>query len=147
VRGAVFLLVLAACTPDETNTAFLCGGDADCPGGQACTGGRCRRGDGGDGVLCMTETCDADHMCCIDGINAPRCIPAGDACAGDAAMCDGVEDCTAGDRCCIDHITRCESSCAGDVACLSAADCPSALPNCCPSDLPWGTCFESPCNI
>jgi hypothetical protein len=141
-----FLVVLAACAPDETNTAFQCDDDGGCPSGQTCTGGRCRRGSGGDGVACMGQTCDAAHQCCIDGVNPARCIPAGDTCAGSGAICDGVEDCDAGDHCCVETLTRCETVCPHDVACLDGADCPSDRPNCCPSELPWGACSETPCS-
>jgi hypothetical protein len=143
----VVLVLLVACAPDTSNTAFLCDESHACPTGQTCTGGRCRRGSGGDGVACMGATCSPEQQCCVDGVNAPRCIPAGDTCAGSGALCDGLEDCQSGDFCCSDTLTRCEPQCTFDAVCLQGSDCPSASPNCCfGSDVPWGTCSDLPCS-
>jgi hypothetical protein len=149
VRGALAWLVawIASCAPDYAHTAFRCDADHGCPAGQTCLDGRCRRGaPTGDGVVCGAATCDASHQCCLDQLNPPRCIAAGDVCPGTSALCDGSEDCQAGDRCCADGGTVfCDAAC-DRYACRDAADCPSTAPNCCPDDTaPWGECSPSGC--
>jgi hypothetical protein len=38
MRAAMFLVALAACTPDIVSGSYLCGPDASCPEGQSCNG-------------------------------------------------------------------------------------------------------------
>lgn len=147
-RVAIWLVGLglfAGCAPDYADTAFLCTVDGDCPADQGCAGGRCKLGGAiGDGVRCGAITCTSAEQCCVDGINAPRCVRGGGTCPGRGAMCDGVEDCPTGTSCCqgnLEIITcgpRCDST-----VCHDDADCPAALPRCCFHDptVPWGTCF------
>lgn len=145
------VLAFVGCTPDYDATAYRCdtdrGGTRGCPADQSCQGGRCRRGTVPASTIgCMGTTCTTpDQQCCIDGINPPRCIPAGDVCPGTSALCDGRADCAGDDYCCGGTTTACAESCEV-TSCISAADCPSAEPNCCDDDLtPWGTCTNVPC--
>jgi hypothetical protein len=149
VRGVALsiVLVIASCAPDYAHTAFRCDADHGCPDGQGCVAGRCRRGElTGDGVGCGSATCGPAEQCCVDLINPPRCLPAGDVCPGTTALCDGSEDCRAGDRCCADGDTVfCDAACES-YACRDAADCPSTAPNCCAVRItPWGQCSPLPC--
>lgn len=156
MRGVALsiVLVIASCGPDYGHTAFRCDADHGCPDGQRCASGRCRRGEPtGDGVRCGKDsgtgaevTCGTEQMCCRDPFNPPRCVDAGSACPGTAALCDGREDCQAGDRCCADGDTLfCDAVCKHD-ACREPADCPSTEPNCCIEDPTlWGECSQPPC--
>lgn len=140
-------LALAACGDvDTTGTTFRCDDQRGCPADQACVFGRCRRGGVAGEIACGAATCSVMEQCCVDAINPPRCIPAGDVCPGLGALCDGVEDCQAGDRCCSAELGACHAAC-DVVACTTAEDCPSDLPHCCPNPLetPWGACSFSPC--
>lgn len=142
-------LALVACGDlDTRGTAFRCDDTRGCPGDQTCVFGRCRRGGATGEVGCGAVTCTTMEQCCVDTVNAPRCIPAGDVCPGRSALCDGREDCQAGDLCCHKELTVCQESCADDgVACTSNDDCPSDQPNCCPfNELPWGLCFFGECD-
>lgn len=149
MRGVALWIItlIASCAPDYGHTAFRCDASHDCPAGQSCFAGRCRRGEPtGDGVACGATSCDATQQCCLDLFNPARCIAAGDACAGISALCDGSEDCQPGDRCCADGGTAfCDASC-GEYACRDAADCPPSAPSCCTlGDVPWGLCSRLGC--
>jgi hypothetical protein len=149
VRGVALsiLLLVGGCEPDYGHSAFLCNEEHSCPEDQMCVLGRCRRGTprGDAGVECQDATCDAAQQCCVDGVNPPRCIAVGVVCQGTSALCDGVDDCQLGDLCCADgHTVTCDKTCR-DFACHSGADCPATVPNCCPSDMPWGECSQFPC--
>jgi hypothetical protein len=144
VRIALALLVmLGACEPDYSETAFLCDQSARCPTGQLCMAGRCRRGGAVGEIACGAGgTCTPEQQCCVDSSNPPRCIPAADVCPnGYGALCDGLADCQLGDACCDGDLTYCRASCATTV-CTVDADCPSGEPHCCidPTVVPWGSC-------
>jgi hypothetical protein len=149
VRGVALLLLVwlvAGCGPDYAHSAFRCDATHGCPSGQSCISERCRRGvPEGATVDCGAAICDvATQQCCIDGINAPRCIAAGDVCPGVGALCDGREDCIDRDRCCADDDTiACFESCK-DYACRDDDDCPSTAPNCC-ATAQLGVCLEIRC--
>jgi len=149
VRFALVLLVLlGACERDYDDSLFRCDALRGCPEGQGCVGGRCRRGGVAGAVACGPGgTCTGEQQCCIDNANPPRCIPAGDECAGISAICDGTADCQPGDSCCDGVIAACQSSCQGaSVVCTTNTDCPSAEPNCCVTpDYPWGFCQFRTC--
>lgn len=154
---ACLFVIVCACAPDASDTAFLCdsdrGGDRGCPSGQSCVAGRCRRGGASGTVECAAETCSTTEQCCVDGINPPRCIAANASCPGASAICDERADCAAGDYCCSGSTTACGGTCKV-AACLDAdLDCPSPSPNCCfgkdtddtDLELPWGRCSAEPC--
>ena len=141
-------LALAACGEvDTAGTVFRCDERRGCPDDQTCVFGRCRRGGVAGEVGCGGATCSAMEQCCVDSVNPPRCIPAGEVCPGVGALCDGLEDCQAGDRCCSAKLGACHETC-DDVACTTAEACPSDEPHCCPNPgtpTPWGECRFAPC--
>jgi hypothetical protein len=156
VIACVFVIV-SACSPDADNTAFLCdsdrGGDRGCPTGQSCISGRCRRGGATATVRCDSDICSESEQCCVDGINAPRCIAASASCPGAGAICDQRADCVGGDYCCSGLTTACGESCEVAACLVGGDDCPSPTPNCCFGkdsgdtglELPWGRCSAKPC--
>jgi len=149
VRFALVLLVMVgACQRDYDNSLFRCDVLRGCPEGQGCIGGRCRRAGVSGEVACGPGgTCTGEQQCCVDNTNPPRCIPAGDECAGYSAICDGPADCQADDECCDGNIAACRSEC-GELTniCTVDADCPSGYPHCCIDSYPWGTCQFRTCS-
>jgi hypothetical protein len=149
MRGAALWIVamVAGCAPDYAHSAFRCDAQHGCPDGQRCRDGRCRRGEPtGDGVTCGAKRCGPAEQCCVDAADRPDCAAAGEACPGDAALCDGSEDCQMGDRCCADGDTAfCDATC-NHYACADAADCPLTAPICCRDfGEHWGQCRTSGC--
>lgn len=150
VALVALVIVIAGCEPDYRGTAFRCdtdrGGTRGCPDDQTCEAGRCRRGGATGTVECGgAGTCGFDEQCCVDQLLTPRCIPAGDACAGRSALCDERFDCADGDFCCDADTTSCGETC-DSYACVADDDCPSEAPNCCAAAIvPWLTCTLTPC--
>lgn len=151
MRGVALLLfwlsLVASCTPDYGHTAFRCDANHGCPDDQTCIHGRCRRAGPADvSVACGSETCDVTRQCCFYDAGPARCIPAGDICPDDAALCDGADDCQDGDRCCADsEMLACDASCQ-TYACRQDSDCPSTEPYCCDENRErWRECSSMSC--
>ena len=146
------LVLLGACAPDYSDTAFLCDQSKKCPKGQTCESGRCRRGGITGSVACgVAGACSGAQQCCVDNTNPPRCIPAGDTCSGYGAVCDGLADCQSGDACCDGDLAYCRASCGESIStvCTVDADCPSGYPHCCidAAVTPWGYCQFRACAV
>lgn len=149
MRAALFLAIsLSACEPDYSGTAFRCDDTHGCPDEQTCVYGRCRRGGAVGRVQCGSALCMESEQCC-SGAAGTRCIPAGDVCDGDSALCDSLDDCQAGDACCAGQTAACGASCPEDeTQCASDADCPAGTePFCCDpgGDTPFKKCKETEC--
>jgi len=146
LAAVVIVAAAAGCRyddPDLTGVHFTCDATHGCPDGEQCVGGVCSGGGGGDGVACNGTQCMPGDQCCVDFVNAPRCIGAAESCPGMGAVCDGIEDCPGG-RCCDDGGGPACGAAACDTAiCVTGEDCPGSAPNCCVIDptLPWGQCF------
>lgn len=98
-----------------------------------------------DGVTCGAATCDLTQQCCLYVVTPARCIPAGEVCPDDTALCDGAEDCQAGDRCCAGDTQSCAAACE-HYACRDDDDCPSTAPSCCEvTAAKWGECSQFGC--
>ncbi len=149
MRLASFLVIsLAACEPDYSDTAFRCDDTHGCPDEQTCVYGRCRRGGFVGRVQCGATSCMESEQCCSSGAAGTRCIPAGDVCNGDSALCDSLDDCQPGDECCAGDTASCAAACPEDeTQCTTNSDCPAGTePFCCDNTgSPFKKCKQSAC--
>lgn len=147
MRAAVIVIVLfGACSFDEPRfdgSSFRCDDAHPCPSPQRCLGGMCTDiASTADGVACGTAgQCEPGETCCASAIAAPKCLPPGQVCDANSAMCDGANDCASGMQCCDNSDPQCGAADCSPAVCSSNDDCSGSRPTCCfltPS--PWGIC-------
>jgi hypothetical protein len=97
-------------------------------------------------VTCAGVECDADEVCCSDGVNDAQCAVE---CDSYPVHCDSTAGCPEGAVCCRSHddgVTACRTSCFnGEVVCRTDADCSivTEFYNYCQPRAGYGVCAPS----